>query len=100
MVNIRLTGCIGMFILVIATLVAGWAMAGPGNDAPKAMTLATAARNVGVSLVIATVSFPRAPAITPVLANAIFQTIVLAFIAFAWGRLSPLEIVFTRSKAA
>jgi BASS family bile acid:Na+ symporter len=98
--NIRLFGCIGMFILVIATLVAGWAMAGPGNDAGKAMTLTTVARNVGVSLVIATVSFPGTPAITAVLTYAIFQTIVLTFIAFAWGRLSPLEIVFTRSKAA
>ena len=99
LVNIRLAGCIGMFILVIATLVAGWAMAGQGNDARKAMTLTTAARNVGVSLVIATVSFPGTSAITAVLAYAIFQTIVLAFIAFAWGRLSPFEIVFTRSKA-
>jgi hypothetical protein len=50
-----------------------------------------------VSLVIATASFPGTPVVTAVLAYAIFQTIVLAFIALAWGRLSPLEIGFTRS---
>lgn len=98
--DIHLAGCIGMFILVIATLAAGSVMAGPGNENRKAMTLTTAARNVGVSLVIATASFPGTQAITAVLAYAVFQTIVLAFVAFAWGRLSPLEIVFTRSKAA
>jgi BASS family bile acid:Na+ symporter len=98
--EIHLAGCIGMFILVIATLAAGWVMAGPGNTNRKAMTLTTATRNVGVSLVIATASFPGTQAITAVLAYAIFQTIIVAFVAFGWGRLSPLEIVFTRSKAA
>jgi BASS family bile acid:Na+ symporter len=98
--DIRLAGCIGMFILVIATLAIGSVMSGPGNENRKALTLTTAARNIGVSLVIATTSFPATQAITAVLAYAIFQTIVLALVAFAWGRLSPLEVVFTRSRAA
>jgi bile acid:Na+ symporter, BASS family len=52
-------------------------------------TLSTGVRNVGVSLVIATGSFPGTPAVTAALAFAIFQTVVLALVAVAWGRLRP-----------
>ena len=53
------------------------------------MAITTAVRNVGVGLVIATSSFPGTPAVTATLAFALFQTILLAMVALAWGRLAP-----------
>jgi hypothetical protein len=46
-------------------------------------------RNVGVSLVIATGSFPNTPAVTAALAFGLLQTIALALLALGWGRLAP-----------
>ena len=86
---IRPLGFLGMFVLAIAALAAGWLLGWPGTSARKAMGLTTGVRNVGVSLVIATGSFPGTPAISAALAYAVFQTIVLALIALAWGRMSP-----------
>jgi BASS family bile acid:Na+ symporter len=78
-----------MSALVFAAVAAGWLFGGPGNENRIAMAMATSVRNVGVSLVIATGSFPGTPAITAATAFAIFQTILMALVAFGWGRLSP-----------
>lgn len=86
LVSIKATGFAGMLALVIATLVIGWLLGGPGSDRRTAMGFSTGVRNVGVSLVIATASFPGTPAVTAALAYALFQTIVLALLAVAWGR--------------
>jgi predicted Na+-dependent transporter len=51
------------------------------------MSLTTAARNVGVALAIATASFPGSTAVTAVIVFAIFQTILVALVAFSVGRL-------------
>ena len=61
----------------------------------KAMAIATSVRNVGVSLVIATSSFPGTQAVTAALASALFQTILMAIVALGWGRL-PLTVPGTR----
>jgi BASS family bile acid:Na+ symporter len=79
-------GFVGMFALVLATLGIGWLLGAPGSDNRKAMGLSTAVRNVAVGLVIATASFPNTPAVTAALAYGLFQTILLAVIALAWGR--------------
>lgn len=84
--SIKAIGFAGMLALVVATLVIGWLLGGPGSDQRTAMGFSTAVRNVGVSLVIATASFPGTPAVTAALAYALFQTIVLALLAVAWGR--------------
>ena len=55
------------------------------------MTTTTAVRNVGVSLVIATGSFPGSPAVTAALAYAVFQTIVLALLVLVWGKVVPIH---------
>jgi BASS family bile acid:Na+ symporter len=87
--EIHLRGYFGMMSLVLATLFAGALVAGrPQSEAGKSMIMTTSVRNVGVSLVIATASFPGTAAITSATAYAIFQTITIAMVALAWGRLS------------
>jgi BASS family bile acid:Na+ symporter len=78
---------LGMLALVLTAVGAGWLLGGPGSENRTAMTMATAVRNVGVSLVIATGSFPGTKAVTAATAFAIFQTIVMALVALGWGRL-------------
>ncbi len=78
----------GMAALVTAALAAGWLLSGPGKDRRTAMVMATAVRNVGVALVIVTTSFPGTRAVAAATAFALFQTIVLALIALAWGRVA------------
>jgi BASS family bile acid:Na+ symporter len=92
LVGIPVRAFAGMFALVLAGLAAGWLLGGPGNDARTAMAMATAVRNVGVGLVIATISFPGTPAVTATTAFAIFQTVVLAVVALAWGRLATASV--------
>jgi hypothetical protein len=48
--------------------------------------MATGVRNVGVSLVIAASAFAGTPAVTAATAFALFQTVLLALVALAWGR--------------
>jgi hypothetical protein len=60
------------------------------------MTMATAVRNVGVSLVIATGSFAGTRAVTAATAFAIFQTIVMALVALGWGRLLATQTRTTK----
>lgn len=100
LLEIRLIAFAGMLALVIAALTAGWLLGGPGNDDGKALGVATSVRNVGVSLVIATGSFPGTPAVTATMAFALFQTVVMAAVAVAWGRLTPASIDIARGKAA
>jgi len=91
--EIRLPGFEGMSALLVASIAAGWLFGGPGGDNRTAMALTTSVRNVGVSLVIATGSFPRTHAVTAALAYALFQTIIMALIAVGWGRLGSAKII-------
>jgi bile acid:Na+ symporter, BASS family len=86
---IRLRGFVGMLALVLAALAVGWLLGLPGSGNRKAMAITTSVRNVGVSLVIATSSFPGTPAVTAALAFGLFQTIVMALVALGWSRHSP-----------
>ena len=86
---IRARGYVGMLALVAATVAAGWLVGGPGRDNRKNMAVTTSVRNMGVSLVIVTGSFPGTPAVTAATAYALFQTIVMAMVALVWGRLAP-----------
>jgi BASS family bile acid:Na+ symporter len=84
--SFKVTAFAGMLALVTATLVIGWLLGGPGGGQRTAMGFAASVRNVGVSLVIATASFPGTPAVTATVVYALFQTIVLGLLAVAWGR--------------
>jgi BASS family bile acid:Na+ symporter len=77
----------GMTALVAAGVLSGWLLGGPGKDNRTAMVMATGVRNVGVSLVIATGSFPAgSEAVTATTVFALFQTVLMALVAATWGR--------------
>ena len=77
----------GMLSLVAASMGAGWLLGEMGSENRKAMGFSTSVRNVAVSLVVATASFPGTPAVTAALVYGLLQTFALAVIAMAWGRL-------------
>jgi BASS family bile acid:Na+ symporter len=89
----------GMSALVAAAVAAGWLLGGPGGGGRTAMVMATAVRNVGVALVIATGSFPGTAAVTGATAFAVFQTVVMALVALAWGRRTGLAAGQAREPA-
>jgi BASS family bile acid:Na+ symporter len=86
LIGVPLRGYLGMLMLVLASVGAGWLLAGPGARA--AMVMATSVRNVGVGLVIVTAAFAGTRAIAAATAFAIFQTILMASIAVMWGHLA------------
>jgi len=98
--EIRLVSYVGMLSLLIATIVAGALASSLASDERKGMVITTAVRNVGVSLVIVTGSFPGTTAITAATVYALFQTIAMVLVALAWGRLTATKIVLVKTKAA
>jgi predicted Na+-dependent transporter len=82
---------IGMLSLVAASMGAGWLLGETGSENRKAMGFSTSVRNVAVSLVVATSSFPGTPAVTAALVYGLLQTVALGVIATAWGRLGASE---------
>lgn len=64
------------------------------------MVITTAVRNVGVALVIVTSSLPGTAAITSATVYALFQTVVMAVVALAWGRLMPAGTLSVKVRAA
>ncbi|WP_374547898.1 bile acid:sodium symporter family protein [Rhodoblastus sp.] len=92
LLDIRPMAYAGMLALTLASVGAGWALGGGCAGRRVAMAFSTGVRNVGVSLVIATASFPGTAAVTAALAYALFQTFVLAALAFVWGRLAGRDV--------
>jgi BASS family bile acid:Na+ symporter len=82
----HLRAFIGMSVLVAASMTAGWLLGQPGIENRKAMTLSVSVRNVAVALEIATTNFPGTAAVTAVLVYGLFQTVLMAIVAFAAGR--------------
>lgn len=78
---------VGIGVLVLLSLLAGWALGGGNSELRKALGLTTSARNVGVALVIATASFPDSVAVTAVIVFALSQIVLVTIVAFLWGRL-------------
>jgi bile acid:Na+ symporter, BASS family len=86
LIAIPLRAFSGMTALVLAGVAAGWLLGGPARADRVAMAMATSVRNVAVTLVIAVASFPGTPAVTAATAFGLFQTVLVALIALAWGR--------------
>jgi BASS family bile acid:Na+ symporter len=89
----------GMLALVIASMTAGWLLGESGTNNRKAMGFSTSVRNVAVSLVIATGSFPDTPAVTSAVAYGLFQTVVLACLAAMWGRFESATAAISNETA-
>ena len=96
--HIHIKGYLGMLCVLVMSIAAGRVMTIHGEN-PKAMVLTTSVRNVGVALVIATASFPGTAAVSSVTAYALFQTIVMALVAFVWGKLTQ-DVAFADKRAA
>jgi BASS family bile acid:Na+ symporter len=89
LIAVPLRGYVGMTALVAASVATGWLLG--GRDYRSAMVMATSVRNVGVCLVIVTAAFAGTRAVAAVTVFALFQTIVMALVAVAWGRLARRE---------
>jgi BASS family bile acid:Na+ symporter len=76
---------IGMLILFIGSVTAGWLLGFPGVDDRKAMALTTSLRNVGVALVIVTASFPGTAAVTATLAYGLVEILGSVLLAALWA---------------
>ena len=92
--EIRWVGFVGLTLLILLCLAAGWIVGGQVIGIRRAVSLTTAARNVGVALVIATASFPDSAAVTAVIVVAIFQTVLLTLISLSMGRFSSVPQPF------
>jgi bile acid:Na+ symporter, BASS family len=92
--EIRWVGFVGLTLLILLCLAAGWLVGGQVIGIRRAVGLTTAARNVGVALVIATASFPDSAAVTAVIVVAIFQTVLLTLISLSMGRFSSVPQPF------
>jgi BASS family bile acid:Na+ symporter len=88
LVEVRAKGYLEICILIFLFLAAGLVLGGQPIALCKAIGLTTAARNVGVALVIATASFPDTAAVTAVIVFAIFQTMILVLFALLLARVS------------
>jgi bile acid:Na+ symporter, BASS family len=89
LIEIPLRAFLSMTAFVAAGLAAGWLLGGADRGDRTALAMATAVRNVAVTLVIAAASFPGTPAVTAATAFGLFQTLLVALVALAWGRMGP-----------
>jgi BASS family bile acid:Na+ symporter len=86
---IRPAGFAGMVVLLIASLASGWFAGGPDRGRRKAVALATALRNVGVGLVIATGAFAGTPAVSAALAYGMVEIVGSVLLAIRWRGTAP-----------
>lgn len=86
LMEVKLKGLIGMLLLLMVSLAAGWFLGGRGVGGRKTLALTTSLRNVGVGLVIATGTFGGTPAVTAVLAYGLVGVLGSLLIAWFWGR--------------
>jgi bile acid:Na+ symporter, BASS family len=86
LMEVRLKGLIGMLLLLMVSLAAGWFLGGRGVESRKTLALTTSLRNVGVGLVITTGAFAGTPAVTAVLAYGLVGVLGSLLIAGFWGR--------------
>jgi BASS family bile acid:Na+ symporter len=83
---IRPAAFVGMLVLLVVSLAAGWLFGGPADDVRRSLTITTALRNVGLGLVIATGAFANTPAVTAALAYGLFAVLGSLVVALGWSR--------------
>jgi len=85
---IRLRGWFGMLLLLALSLAMGWICGGPGLDTRKSLAVTTSTRNAAVALVIVSANFADTPAVTAVVAYALFSTFATLAFAFLFASAS------------
>jgi BASS family bile acid:Na+ symporter len=65
----------GMFLLLVLSLLCGWACGGPGIASRNTLALTTGVRNAAVALVIANANFAGTRAVTAVAAYGLFSIV-------------------------
>lgn len=84
--TVRGRALVGMTLLFSLSLGIGWILGGPLRSVRRTLSLTTALRNFGLSLVIATSTFPGTPAATAVLAYGLFGIAGAIGLAVWWGQ--------------
>lgn len=84
--TVRGRALVGMALLFSLSLGIGWLLGGPLRSVRRTLSLTTALRNFGLSLVIATTTFPGTPAATAVLAYGLFGIVGALGLAVWWGQ--------------
>jgi|GEM_PF-548867 len=79
-------GFVGMTMLLALSLSAGWLLGGGAEPVRRSLSVTTALRNLGLSLVIANGSFAGTPVPTAVLAYGLFSIAGTVVVASVWGR--------------
>lgn len=90
--QVKLTGYVGMLVLVIAGLAISWLMGGHGKAMRIAMAESTILRNNGVGLVIASGSFPGTVALPAAIVLGLVLTVSALLLTLGWSRSSPAVI--------
>lgn len=69
-----------MFVLVVLSIVTGWLLGGPVDEYRRTVSIATALRNIGLCLVIATTDFPGTLVGPTVMTYLLIQVLVSAIV--------------------
>ncbi len=88
---VRLRGWFGMSLLFLASLGIGWLCGGSQRATQKAMAVTTTSRNAAVGLVIVTSNFAGSPAVTAVVAYALFSIVGTLGCAALFGQFATSE---------
>jgi bile acid:Na+ symporter, BASS family len=79
-------GMLATLTLVLLSIGVGWVLGGPASAYRRTLSIATALRNIGTALAIATSAFPRTAVAAVVLAYFLIQFVVSLFFRFAYAR--------------
>jgi bile acid:Na+ symporter, BASS family len=93
LLDVRLSGGLGMLILLGVSHGVGWFAGGHRDEDRRAVALTTAIRNVGLGLVIAASAFPGTSAVTAVMVYGVIQLLGSFLLALWWRRTLSLAVV-------
>jgi BASS family bile acid:Na+ symporter len=86
---LRVRGWFGMTLLLAASLSIGWLCGGMKAPTRRALAVTTGVRNTAVGLFIASSNFPNTPAVTAVIAYAVFSLLGTLGCAVVWAKFPP-----------
>jgi BASS family bile acid:Na+ symporter len=97
--NVGASGIVGMVVLIVVASGTGWLLGGPSADRRALLARVTATRNIGLSLLLAIVSFPDAGADVAVLVFVVVGTALRLLAVLAGSTtMSPVPIPSRRDR--